>query len=61
MTDLVWRWTKTKYGPLADGLAERKGQPIRIFARGYRNRSVGVEFEDGLRVVAPYNCVGRAK
>ena len=55
----VWRWRKTRYGPLVDGLAERFGQPCRIFARGMSG-SVGVEFEDGYRVVAMRYAVRKA-
>ena len=46
----TWRWRQTRYGPLADGLAERFGQRCRVFARGL-NGSIGVEFDDGFRVV----------
>jgi hypothetical protein len=56
----VWRWRRTQYGPLANGLAERFGQRCRIFARGL-NGSVGVEFEDGWRVVATRFAVGRRR
>lgn len=48
---MKWRWRKTKYGPLVDGLAERYGHRCRIFARGF-NGSIGIEFEDGYRVVS---------
>ena len=53
-----WRWTRTKYGPLAPELRGRFRQPCRVFARG-KDGKVGVEFADGFRVVAPFYAVGR--
>lgn len=55
-----WRWRLTKYGPLADGLAGRFGEPCRVFARGF-NGSIGVEFEDGFRVVTMRYAVRETK
>ncbi|MFW6030984.1 MAG: hypothetical protein ACOC9T_00205 [Myxococcota bacterium] len=51
-----WRWTQTRYGPLAAWLPERKGEACDVVARG-RNGSVLVEFADGRRVVAPRYAV----
>lgn len=56
----AWRWRRTRYGPLAAGLAQRAGQPCRVFARGM-NGSVGIEFADGHRVVAPRFAVARLR
>jgi hypothetical protein len=56
----AWRWRQTRYGPLASVLAQRAGQPCRVFARGM-NGSVGVEFADGYRVVAPRFAVARLR
>lgn len=50
--DYVWR--------LRVNLGERHGQRCRVFARGRLN-SIGVEFEDGYRVVASRYAVRRAK
>jgi hypothetical protein len=60
---LVWRWKtvadpcRPRTGPAArripHPLADRVGQPVRELARG-RNNSRLLEFDDGLRVVAPY-------
>lgn len=58
-TDHVWRWRKTRYGPLSEALAGRFGEPCRVFARGFDGK-VGVEFADGTRVVAPRYAVRRA-
>ncbi len=57
---MVWRWRRTKYGPLCDDLQGRFGTLCRVFARGM-NGSIGVEFEDGYRVVAPRYAVKRAE
>lgn len=46
----VWFWRKF--------LGDRKGQQCRFFARG-RNGNLGIEFEDGYRVVAPRYAVRR--
>jgi hypothetical protein len=47
----IWWWRSR--------LAERKGQPCRVLARGALN-SVLVEFPDGYRVVASRYAVRRA-
>jgi hypothetical protein len=56
----TWRWRKTRYGPLDPAVAARAGEPCRVFARG-RDGKVGVEFADGLRVVAPRWAIRRRK
>ncbi len=48
----VWRWRKTKYGPLHDKLQGRFGEPCRVVTRG-KNGNLWVEFADGYRVVSP--------
>lgn len=46
----VWFWRKF--------LGDRKGQRCRVWARG-RNGNLGIEFEDGYRVIAPRYAVRR--
>jgi hypothetical protein len=48
--DHTWCWKAR--------LPERKGQPCRVFARARMN-SIGVEFEDGYRVVTSRFAVRR--
>lgn len=55
-----WYWRRTKYGPLAERLRGRAGEECRVFARG-RDGKVGVEFNDGYRVVALRWAVRRLK
>jgi hypothetical protein len=57
---IVWRWRQTKFGPLNESLQGRFGQPVRVFARGLDGK-VGVEFEDGYRVIAPFYSAGKAR
>ncbi len=55
-----WYWRQTKYGPLAERLQGRAGEECRVFTRG-RDGKIGVEFEDGYRVVALRRAVRRLK
>ncbi|WCB94456.1 hypothetical protein DSM104299_03193 [Baekduia alba] len=72
---LVWRWKTVrdpdrpfetehaKWGKprsIPHPLAERAGQPVRELCRG-ANGSRLLEFEDGLRVVAPFYSVARVE
>lgn len=48
MYDHVWFW---KPKPWPGRCVDRKGQRCRIFAWALKMNSIGVEFEDGYRVV----------
>lgn len=56
---LVWRWTKTRYGPLNDQLQGRKGQRVRVVTRG-RDRKIWAQFDDGYNVITSRWAVRRA-
>lgn len=52
----VWRHRKwPQSSPAWDDRDVRHGQRCRVFARG-RNGNIGVEFEDGTRVVGVRYC-----
>lgn len=40
---------------------DRKGQRCRVFARSRRMNSVGLEFEDGFKMVTSANALRRVK
>ncbi len=55
-----YRWRRTQFGPLCEGLRGRFGEPCRVFAEAKRPaRSQGIEFADGARFVVPYNAIRR--
>lgn len=65
---LVWKWrtcadpNRPRNGPharrIAHPLADRVGHPVRELCRG-ENGARLLEFDDGLRVVAPFYSVAR--
>ncbi len=57
--DRIWRWRRTRYGPLHPALEGRSGARCRIFVRA--RMSIGVEFEDGYRVVTMRYAVRKAE
>ena len=40
---------------------DRKGQRCRIFARGRSMNSIGIEFEDGFKMVTSGNAIRKVK
>jgi hypothetical protein len=54
--DHIWFWRPSRMRPI-----DRKGQRCRVFARAPRMNSIGVEFEDGFRVVTSRFAVRREK
>ena len=54
IADFAYYWRVRKYLP------ERFGKRCRVFARGQRMNSIGVEFEDGKRYVTIKWFVRRA-
>ncbi len=56
----IYRWTKTRYGPLTDRLQGRVGEHCRVITRG-RNGNVWIAFADGFQAVVPMYAVRRGK
>lgn len=56
----IYRWTTTRYGPLADRLQGRLNEQCRVITRG-RNGNVWIAFRDGFEAVVPRHAVRRGK